>query len=70
MGKPWAYDLATAEFDFPIYKTSAQLAAEEQQLLETFAPCFAPVDSKSWVADNAVVPIIRYEDQAWMAQGG
>ena len=70
VGKPWAYDLVTAEFDFPIYKTSAQLAAEEQQLLETFAPCFTPVDSKLWAADNAVVPVIRYEDQAWMAQEG
>src|SRR5574344_651972 len=52
VGKPWAYDLVTAEFDFPSYKTSAQLAAEEQQLLETFAPCFTPVDSKLWAADN------------------
>ena len=68
VGKPWAYDLVTAEFDFPIYKTSAQLAAEEKQLLETFAPCFVPVDNKLWETQNAVVPIIRYEDKAWMEQ--
>ena len=68
VGKPWAYDLVTAEFDFPIYKTAAQLAAEEQQLLETFAPCFVPVDSKKWAAEKAAVPVIRYEDKDWMEQ--
>ena len=70
VGKPWAYDLVTAEFDFPIYKTSAQLAAEERQLLETFAPCFTPVVGGQWAADGAVLPIISYEDRNWMVQEG
>ncbi|MGM9825467.1 MAG: HD family phosphohydrolase [Paludibacteraceae bacterium] len=70
VGKPWAYDLVTAEFDFPIYKTSAQLAAEERQLLETFAPCFMPVGGGQWAADKKVLPIISYEDRDWMEQEG
>ena len=69
VGKPWTYDLVTAEFDFPIYKTSAQLAAEEQQLLETFAPCFTPVVGGQWAADGAVLPIISYEDWHNFAPG-
>lgn len=40
VGKPWAYELITAEFDFPIYKTDKQLKQEQSQLLSGFAPCF------------------------------
>ena len=70
VGKPWAYDLVTAEFDFPIYKTSVQLALEERQLLETFAPCFVPVVGEQWTAGGELLPVIRYEDRDWMAQEG
>ena len=41
-GKPWSYDLVTAEEDFPIYKTDGQLAAERKAVLADFAPCFVP----------------------------
>ena len=70
VGKPWAYDLVTAEFDFPIYKTSVQLAVEERQLLETFAPCFVPIVGEQWTAGGELLPVIRYEDRDWMAQEG
>lgn len=44
VGKPWAYERLTAEFDFPIYKTEAQLSAEKEQLLRDFAPCYTYID--------------------------
>ena len=40
VGKPWAYNTLTADFDFPIYKTDDQMAREQQQLLSTFTPCY------------------------------
>ncbi|MCQ2335750.1 MAG: HDIG domain-containing protein [Paludibacteraceae bacterium] len=33
LGKPWQYDLLTADFDFPIYKDKAQLRAEREDVL-------------------------------------
>ena len=33
VGKPWAYDLVTAEFDFPIYKTDAEILQEQQEAI-------------------------------------
>ena len=68
VGKPWGYDLVTAEFDFPIYKTSKQLDDEERQLLTTFAPCFRPV-GKGANGDNPT-PVISYEDKDWMERQG
>ena len=29
VGRPWSYDRLVAEFDFPIYKSDAQLNKEE-----------------------------------------
>ncbi len=40
VGKPWGYGTLTADFDFPIYKTDAQLQTDQKQLLSTFAPYF------------------------------
>ena len=40
VGKPWGYATLTADFDFPIYKTDAQLQTDQKQLLSTFAPYF------------------------------
>ena len=39
-GKPWQYGVLTAPFDFPIYKTSAELKAEQDSLLEYYEPYF------------------------------
>lgn len=40
IGKPWGYDLVTAESDFPIYKTDKQLARERAEILADFAPYY------------------------------
>ena len=40
VGQPWGYGLVTAEFDFPIYKTDAQLQQEYDQVLEEYTPCY------------------------------
>ena len=40
VGQPWAYGLVTAESNFAIYKTDAQLAVEQQQILREYAPCY------------------------------
>ncbi|NLO69844.1 MAG: HDIG domain-containing protein [Porphyromonadaceae bacterium] len=40
IGKPWTYELMTASFDFPIYKTEQQLEADRQELLTNYTPYF------------------------------
>ena len=40
VGKPWSYELITASFDFPIYKTDEQLEADRKELLSTYTPYF------------------------------
>lgn len=47
VGRPWNHGLMTAEFDFPIYKSDAQLAREQQQLLQAeMTPCFRYMPSQ------------------------
>ncbi len=38
--KPWKYGLLTAPFDFPIYKSSAELKQEQDSILTAFIPYF------------------------------
>ena len=40
IGKPWTYELMTASFDFPIYKTEEQLEADKIELLANYTPYF------------------------------
>ncbi len=40
VGKPWNYELLTASFDFPIYKTEKQLAKDRKDLLKNYSPYF------------------------------
>lgn len=40
VGQPWAYGLVTAESNFAIYKTEAQLESERQQVLRDYTPCY------------------------------
>ena len=40
VGKPWGYTTLVAPFDFPIYKTDAQLADERAKLMSSFTPYF------------------------------
>ncbi len=46
IGKPWTYELVTASFDFPIYKTEEQLEIDKQELLKNYTPIFEQ-DSKT-----------------------
>ena len=40
-GRPWSYSLLTAPFDFPIYKTDAEIKQEEDSVNRHFTPYFA-----------------------------
>ena len=40
IGKPWSYELITASFDFPIYKSDQQLAKEKEDILKDYTPFF------------------------------
>ncbi len=40
VGQPWAYGLVTAESNFAIYKTDAQLEAEQNEVLRDYTPCY------------------------------
>lgn len=52
-GRPWQYGLLMAPFDFPIYKTSEQLQAEQDSLLQYYEPYFETDDNvqKNALAD-------------------
>jgi len=39
-GKPWMHDVLIAPFDFPIYKSEADLKAEKDSILNNFTPYF------------------------------
>lgn len=40
VGKPWAYEVLMAPFDFPIYKTDATLAVERDSALRNLTPFY------------------------------
>ncbi|MDR1763686.1 MAG: HDIG domain-containing protein [Dysgonamonadaceae bacterium] len=40
-GKPWHYGLLTAPFDFPVYKTSAEIQAAKDSSLRNFQPYYS-----------------------------
>ena len=56
VGQPWAYGLVTAESNFAIYKTDAQLAIEQQQILRDYAPCYV-LDTVSLHDNLYVLPL-------------
>lgn len=56
VGQPWAYGLVTAESNFAIYKTDAQLAIEQQQILRDYAPCYV-LDTGSMHDHLYVLPL-------------
>ena len=45
-GKPWQYDLLTATFDFPIYKTERELILDRNNILKSNKPYFKVNSSK------------------------
>ena len=56
VGQPWAYGLVTAESNFAIYKTDAQLAIEQKQILRDYAPCYV-LDTVSMHDHLYVLPL-------------
>lgn len=40
VGKPWSYQLITASFDFPVYKSEQQIAKEQAEILKDYKPYF------------------------------
>ncbi len=40
IGKPWSYELITASFDFPIYKSDQQIAKEKEEILKDYTPFY------------------------------
>ena len=60
VGQPWAYGLITAEFDFAIYKTDAQLQAEYNQVLRDYAP-FYTVDTSVNTHGLYIMPLVEME---------
>lgn len=65
LGKPWGYEKVTAEFDFPIYKTPAQLDMDRRTLLADFAPCFVRD-----TATNDTMLVASLSDMEYLEQGG
>ena len=59
VGKPWNYAPLIAEFEFPIYKSAEQLAAERNSALRTFYPYYnsheavAQQQVRNFAADRA-----------------
>lgn len=60
VGQPWAYGLVTAESNFAIYKTDAQLLEEQQQVMRDYTPCYM-VDTNSQYNTLYVIPLAEME---------
>ncbi len=59
IGKPWAYGLITAQFNFPIYKSDAQIEKEKTDILKQYTPYYKidnkKIESKKKEIDNLSV---------------
>ena len=60
VGQPWAYGLVTAESNFAIYKSDAQLTADQQQILRDYTPCYL-LDTTSEQSNLYVIPLVEME---------
>lgn len=60
VGQPWAYGLVTAESNFAIYKSDVQLAADQQQILRDYTPCYL-LDTTSEQSNLYVIPLVEME---------
>ena len=60
VGQPWAYGLVTAESDFAIYKTDAQLADEHIAALRDYMPCYV-ADSSAQQGNLYVLPLAEMQ---------
>ena len=52
VGKPWSYELITASFDFPIYKSEQQINKEQEEMLKDFTPYFQTDTSEQDIQIN------------------
>ena len=53
IGQPWAYGLVTAQSNFAIYKSDAQLEIERQQVLRDYTPCYVVDTGRETYDDTA-----------------
>lgn len=70
IGKPWQYDLLTATYDFPIYKSQEQIKQERDEILNRHVPIFdtdSNVKSKSL---QAVTELKKEHNQAVTLENG
>lgn len=65
VGKPWGYNLLTADFDFPIYKTDEQMKREQNQLLSTFTPSYRYIRGV-----QRQVPVVSLQEHEWLENEG
>ncbi|MDO4726816.1 MAG: HDIG domain-containing protein [Porphyromonadaceae bacterium] len=69
VGKPWHYELLTAPFDFPIYKTDSELRQERDSIKRRFTPYYTIDANKAidaidrFKADTTIKGNIRYHLQ-------
>lgn len=62
VGQPWGYGLITAEYDFPVYKTQAQLQQEYQQVMRDYTPCY------TITASDAPIYVVSLEEMERIKQ--
>lgn len=65
VGKPWGYDLVTAEFDFPIYKTEAEVFEEQEDAVRNVTPCFI----RTRELPNGIF-VVSLSDHDWLSSKG
>ncbi|MBP5259219.1 MAG: HDIG domain-containing protein [Paludibacteraceae bacterium] len=61
LGKPWQYDLLTAQFSFPIYKSQNEIRTERNAILERYTPYY---DCDSLAGAKQIDLIKRHLTQA------
>ena len=53
-GSPWRYETLKAPFDFPIYKTETELAAEREKITEEQTPIFKSENGSQRKTDDQI----------------
>jgi cyclic-di-AMP phosphodiesterase PgpH len=63
-GRPWMHETLIAPFNFPIYKTEAELSAERDSVLADFRQYF---HYDEHVFDSVILAYFDYFDESWDA---
>ncbi|MDR1652697.1 MAG: HDIG domain-containing protein [Prevotellaceae bacterium] len=61
-GKPWSYDIITAPFDFPVFKSEKDIANEKYRLLHDFVPYFSFDTATSQLQIRKIQTLLENED--------